>query len=831
MLLFLNPDVSIPSKEPEQNPETSTEKLQNPNVENTVHVPPLEEEESIFMEIPKPKAKKTVNVEIQDLKFSLHRSITHPIGIAEDGIVRVDGFTFLVDFVVVNFEPDPRVPIILGRHFLRTAKALIDLYEEIVLRVGEEELSDPLHLKFAGELLTLPSGNDREFEEYLSLMTVLCEISTPDHRNYDLIPPGVENDYSEDEVNESPNLDHQDDPSIPHPPPEPPDIEKCFKPEAGYIKLLSAYMQDLYDRMGRMEIRQEAIERMEYRQLYHWDRYQGVFEHMAGVYSIPLQGAYKPDGYAQPQYDQYYQQYPPPPSQYQQQQQDDDEYFLELRSEQLQISHPSLRLFSTASTSLVLVVELVLLVTIVIQKGNGPVQVSTDTNRQIRVLPPKTAKEILARRPVKQEEPKALVTLDGDGVDWTGHAEDEEQLGDASIEIQAYTQALKKVEAQLVCHQKNQLVYEEKIRFMKIDLDDQNQMSAKDKSGLGYGDQIHEGVLSYENEVLESVFDNRSSDVEDSPVYDRFAKVEGMHAVPPPMTGIYMPHKSNFGIDELKFTYGPKQSKTSKSDAKTSDFASYESNSSVETLESVPKPAVMNRKLFGHLIRDCDFHEKRMAKLVELNKQKGKGTGQRENRIVWNNVQRLNHQNKFVPKAVLTKTGRFLVNAARQNLSSPMQQQLVLLGGNRETDVKASTGCNWRSKRHYWNKVSKYNSGSSSSKNVNFKDPLCRPKSTMAWVPKSPQKALKNKGIVDSGCQITGKCKIITGKLNFEDVYFVKELKQFNLFSVSQMCDKKNKLLFTDSECLVMSLDFKFPDENKVLLRVPRQNNMYSFNL
>ncbi|GJT04412.1 hypothetical protein Tco_0838874 [Tanacetum coccineum] len=199
------------------------------------------------------------------------------------------------------------------------------------------------------------------------------------------------------------------------------------------------------------------------------------------------------------------------------------------------------------------------------------------------------------RRPGKQEEPKALVTLDGDGVDWTGHAEDEqenfalmahsnsgsntevtscskeceesyaklkklydeqrEQLGVASIEIQAYTQALKKVEAQLVCHQQNQLIYEEKIRFMKIDLDDKtnvltyhkkllaeavkekeelktklenfqssskglskllnSQMSTRDKSGLGYGNQIHEGVLSYEKEVLESVFDSRSSDVEE----------------------------------------------------------------------------------------------------------------------------------------------------------------------------------------------------------------------------------------------------------------------------------------------------------------------------
>ncbi|GKD13856.1 reverse transcriptase domain-containing protein [Tanacetum coccineum] len=281
--LVPTPVVSNPQKEPEQNPETSTEKVQNPNLENTAHVPPPEEEESIFMEIPKPKAKKTVNVEIQDLnsprpipsklpypermkvrendkpsaqhsrflkmfkqlrleiglkdalvempkfnkwlssllrnkekleeiaittvnaecsaiimnkvpekledpgKFLIpcalqelnrtsaladsgasinllphsiykklglealtptrmtlelaNRSITHPMGIAEDVVVRVDGFTFLADFVVVNFEPDPRVPIILGRPFLRTAKALIDLYEEtLTLRVGKEEL-------------------------------------------------------------------------------------------------------------------------------------------------------------------------------------------------------------------------------------------------------------------------------------------------------------------------------------------------------------------------------------------------------------------------------------------------------------------------------------------------------------------------------------------------------------------------------------------------------------------------------------------------------------------------------------------------------------------
>ncbi|GKB56767.1 hypothetical protein Tco_0912953 [Tanacetum coccineum] len=122
----------------------------------------------------------------------------------------------------------------------------------------------------------------------------------------------------------------------------------------------------------------------------------------------------------------------------------------------------------------------------------------------------------------------------------------------------------------------------------------------------------------------------------------------------------------------------------------------------------------------------------------------------------------------------------------------------------------------------------------------------------------NPQQDLKDKGVIDSGCpkhmtgnrsylvdyeefdgefvafggnskggKITRKDKIRTGKLDFEDVYFVKELK-FNLFSVSQMCDKKNSVRFTDTECVVLSPDFKLTDENHVLLKVPRKDNMYN---
>nr|GEZ31075.1 hypothetical protein [Tanacetum cinerariifolium] len=77
------------------------------------------------------------------------------------------------------------------------------------------------------------------------------------------------------------------------------------------------------------------------------------------------------------------------------------------------------------------------------------------------------------------------------------------------------------------------------------------------------------------------------------------------------------------------------------------------------------------------------------------------------------------------------------------------------------------------------------------------------------------------------GCKITGKGTIKTGKLAFENVYFVKDLK-YNLFSVSQICDNKNSVLFTDSECIVLGRDFKLLDDANILLRTPRQHNMHN---
>ncbi|GJS47000.1 ribonuclease H-like domain-containing protein [Tanacetum coccineum] len=125
----------------------------------------------------------------------------------------------------------------------------------------------------------------------------------------------------------------------------------------------------------------------------------------------------------------------------------------------------------------------------------------------------------------------------------------------------------------------------------------------------------------------------------------------------------------------------------------------------------------------------------------------------------------------------------------------------------------------------------------------------------------NPQMDLQDQGVIDSGCsrnmignmsyltdfeeidggyvafggnpkggKIKGRGTIKTDNLDFENVYFVREL-QFNLFSVSQMCDKKNSVLFNDTECIVLSPNLKLTDESHVLLRVPRKNNMYSVDL
>ncbi|GJS17762.1 ribonuclease H-like domain-containing protein [Tanacetum coccineum] len=467
-----------------------------------------------------------------------------------------------------------------------------------------------------------------------------------------------------------------------------------------------------------------------------------------------------------------------------------------------------------------------------------------------------------------------------------------------------------------------------------------SQISAKDKTGLGYDGQMNESELNNiqmnESELVHSMFNSRESDEDDNPVNDRFKTGEGFHTVPPPYTGNYMPpipDLSFVGLDDSVFKFKVSETITSKDSLKKSKtvrssaplIKDCESNSDDDCVirssadQSKPKytkinfvksgenvkfvnkenthrqaeyprksqsprsnrrnlNGMMTQKLgngfefikkacfvcrsFNHLIKDCDFHDNKMVEEPVLNK-KGRVSGQKEIRPVWKNAQRVNHQNKlthphlnrnFVPAAVLTKSGQVPVNTAKQSfpraaVSNSTARYVNTVASGPTVNEKVNTA-RFNNVTTAGPKavvsVAEGNSGSYMLKRFDYGN---------------PQYALHDQRIFDSRCsrhmtgnkfylldyqdinggfvafvgstkggKITGKCKIRTGKLDFEDVYFVKELK-FNLFSISQMCDKKNSVRFTETECLILSPDFKLLDESQVLLKVPRQNNMYSFNL
>ncbi|GJV73870.1 hypothetical protein Tco_1493865 [Tanacetum coccineum] len=211
----------------------------------------------------------------------------------------------------------------------------------------------------------------------------------------------------------------------------------------------------------------------------------------------------------------------------------------------------------------------------------------------------------------------------------------------------------------------------------------------------------------------------------------------------------------------------------------------------------------------------------------------------------------------MVPRTLLTKSGPISLNTTRP--INTVQPRIVV---NNAGPMKNVINKTYSTARRPFNKITAANN-SNFTKKVN----IARPKVVLSAVKGNkgnagnPQQDLKGKGVIDSGCsrhmtrnrsylidygeidggfvafggnskgeKITRKGKIRTGKLDFEDVYFVKELK-LNLFSVSQICDKKNSVLFTNTTCVVLSLDFKLTDESHVLLKVPRKDNMYIVDL
>ncbi|GKA05877.1 putative ribonuclease H-like domain-containing protein [Tanacetum coccineum] len=473
------------------------------------------------------------------------------------------------------------------------------------------------------------------------------------------------------------------------------------------------------------------------------------------------------------------------------------------------------------------------------------------------------------RRSGKQEDSKALVTIDEEGVDWTSHSEEEEDYAlmacnnsgsDTEIDLDDKTDVLtyKELLRDAMKEKEDLKAKVEKWHNSSKNLSKliNTQMSENDKFGLGYGDHRYDGILSYENEVLQSVFKGKESNFENPPLYDRFVTARGINVVPPPMTGNYMPSGPDIEIDYSQFTYGPKQTQPSKSETQTSKFDTCESNISTETPKLVSKPVVNESNVACQLkvwsdapiIEEYESDSEDEYVSIPTKEQETPTVLTRTGKILVNTARASGTKNvstarhSFNRQAVLTsaamkvnivkpivnrvrpttifhkthspfsrpfnKTTALRTNFSKQKVNTAKVNAVSAVGGKRETAVKPSAGCNWRPQRHNWHMTG-----------------------NKAYL--AEYQDFNGGPIAFGGSKgyITGKGKIKTGKLDFEDVCFVKELQHFNLFSVSQMCDKKNKVLFTDSECLVLSPEFKLPDANQVLLRIPRQNNMYNFNL
>ncbi|GJX96189.1 putative ribonuclease H-like domain-containing protein [Tanacetum coccineum] len=567
---------------------------------------------------------------------------------------------------------------------------------------------------------------------------------------------------------------------------------------------------------------------------------------------------------------------------------------------------------------------------------------------------------------------KALVAQDGLGYDWSDQAEE----GPTNFSLMAYTSSsssssnsevstcsnacLESVEARLDVYKKNEAVFEEDIKILKLDVmlrdNALTELRKKFEKAEKERDDLKLTLEKFKNSSknLSKLLDSQISDkfknsvgfnsqVFDSQVNDKYKTSEGYHDVPPPYTGNFMPPKPDLVLaDEDDYIFiesvtsvpavATSEVKTSESKPKSvsepliedwiSDsedeneteskskqrkpsFAKVEFVKSNEHVKS-PRESVkmvennkqakyprknsqsprgnkrnwnnlMTQKLgsnfefknkacyvcgsFNHLIKDCDFYEKKMVE-----------------KPVWNNARRVNHQNSqrmshpnpkgnFDPRAVLMKSGLKTLNTARQNSSraavSVNTARPINTAYPRPTVNCARPASNifngaYSHVRRPFNKFT-------TNKNNNFNEKVntvrgnvttVRPKAVVndnkenkanvvkastCWVWRPKQKKLdhvsrhneestarfQEKGVIDSGLsrhmignksylsdykeidggfiafggstkggKITGKGKIRTGKLDFKDVYFLKELKcdnetEFKNKEMNQFCEIK----------------------------------------
>ncbi|GJX87290.1 putative ribonuclease H-like domain-containing protein [Tanacetum coccineum] len=460
----------------------------------------------------------------------------------------------------------------------------------------------------------------------------------------------------------------------------------------------------------------------------------------------------------------------------------------------------------------------------------------------------------------KEDTSKAMLAIDGVGFDWSEMAEEQVQsnmalmaFSDSEVytdktcsktclnnyetlkkqyddllakqlqtkfESATYKRGLDTVEAQLVTYRKNEVLFSEEVVVLKRDVEFKQYEINKLKAEFEKLKQAKDAI-----DFKIEKFDKASKDLDQllgSQITDKSKKGFGYCAVPPPHPLIYnRPNKldlSYSGLDEFKEPefkgYGPENSKKESNIVKESDNSKENSDNEVE-----PKKVKENND--APIIEDWVLDDEEQDESITRPEKK-----------------------------TITPTAAKIEKPVRKSVRYAEMYRSQRPRGNQR---------NWNGQKsnQLGSEFVMYNKAYFNCGSFNHVQRNC----TYHQKKKVGKPQHDDKGFVDSGCsrhmtgniaylsdfkqfdrgyvafgggayggKITGKGTLKTANLDFEDVYFVNELK-FNLFSVSQMCDKKNYVLFTDTECLVLSPNFKLPDENQILLKVPRKDNMYSFDI
>ncbi|GJX92117.1 retrovirus-related pol polyprotein from transposon TNT 1-94 [Tanacetum coccineum] len=477
---------------------------------------------------------------------------------------------------------------------------------------------------------------------------------------------------------------------------------------------------------------------------------------------------------------------------------------------------------------------------------------------------------------------KAMLAIDGVGFDWSDMAEEQVQtnmalmafsdsevytdktcsktclknyetlkkqcddlivkLNQTEFTAATYKRGLATVEEQLITYRKNEVLFSEEVAVLK------REVACKDyeinvlKSEFEKVKQEKDGI-----EFKIEKFDKASKDLDQllgSQITNKSKKGLGYSEVPSPHHLIYNRPKnldmSYSGLDEFKEPefkgYGPENKEQVSQD--TSSFVEVSLNVDKETIFPVDKKEELAKPT---------NHEKPVKRSVRY-AEMYRSHSPRGNQRNWNGQK----SNQLGKDFVMYNKACFIYgsfNHLQINCDHHQRKEIISRNNYNRVDAKTTHPSVHRNK---------------SPRAVLLKTGLTtlnivRPVNTAHSKIGKPQQ--DDKGFVDSGCsrhmtgniaylldfkefyggyvafgegayggRHTGKGIHKTNSLDFEDVYFVNELK-FNLFSVSQMCDKKNYVLFTDTECLVLSPNFKLPDENQILLKIPRKDNMYSFDM